>query len=110
MTSPGWPSSRCSVSSGPASRATIARELDLSPATVSQVTRRLIEQGVLEPLEYEPSEGGSPGQLLGLVSTAGSAVGVKLAADHLVFVDVRLDGQVVSTRTEPLRCAGSRTR
>ena len=86
---------------GPASRATIARELDLSPPTVSQVTRRLIQQGVLEPLEYEPSEGGRPGQLLGLVSTAGRAVGVKLAADHLVLVDVRLDGQVVSTRTEP---------
>ncbi|MGP8162386.1 MAG: ROK family protein [Acidimicrobiales bacterium] len=86
---------------GPASRATIARELDLSPATVSQVTRRLIQQGVLEPLEYEPSDGGRPGQLLGLVSTAGRAVGVKLAADHLILVDVRLDGRVISTRTEP---------
>ena len=81
--------------SGPASRATIARELELSPPTVSQVTRRLIQQGVLQPLEYEPSEGGRPGQLLGLVSTAGRAIGVKLTADHLVLVDVRLDGQVV---------------
>jgi predicted NBD/HSP70 family sugar kinase len=86
---------------GPASRATIARELELSPPTVTQVTRRLIQQGVLQPLEYEPSEGGRPGQLLGLVSTAGRAVGLKLAADHLILVDVRLDGQVVSTRTEP---------
>jgi predicted NBD/HSP70 family sugar kinase len=85
---------------GPASRATIARELELSPATVSQVTRRLIEQGILEPLDYEPSDGGRPGQLLGLVSTAGWAVGVKLAADHLVFVDVRLDGQVERTHSE----------
>ena len=86
---------------GPASRATIARELELSPPTVSQVTRRLIQQGVLQPLEYEPSEGGRPGQLLGLVSTAGRAVGVKLAADHLILVDVRLDGQVISTLSEP---------
>ena len=86
---------------GPASRATIARELELSPPTVSQVTRRLIQQGVLQPLEYEPSEGGRPGQLLGLVSTAGRAVGVKLAVDHLILVDVSLDGQVVSTRNEP---------
>ncbi len=85
---------------GPASRATIARELELSPPTVTQVTRRLLQQGLLQPLEYEPSEGGRPGQLLGLVSTAGRAVGVKLAADHLVLVDMRLDGQVVSTRTE----------
>ncbi len=85
---------------GPASRATIARELEMSPATVSQVTRRLIEQRVIEPLEYEPSDGGRPGQLLGLVSTAGRAVGVKLAPDHLVFVDVRLDGRVERTHSE----------
>jgi predicted NBD/HSP70 family sugar kinase len=86
---------------GPASRATIARELELSPPTVTQVTRRLIQQGVLELLGREPSEGGRPGQLLGLVSSAGRAVGVKLAVDHLVLVDVHLDGQVISTRTEP---------
>ncbi|HTX00131.1 MAG TPA: MarR family transcriptional regulator, partial [Acidimicrobiales bacterium] len=85
---------------GPASRATIARELDLSPATVTQVTRRLIQQGVLEALEFAPSEGGRPGQLLGIVGDAGRAVGVKLAADHVVLVDVALDGQVASTRTE----------
>jgi predicted NBD/HSP70 family sugar kinase len=85
---------------GPASRATIARELDLSPATVTQVTRRLLQQGVLEPLELVPSDGGRPGQLLGLVGEAGRAIGVKLAADHIVLVDVALDGQVLATRTE----------
>ena len=85
---------------GPASRATIARDLDLSPGTVSQVTRRLIHQGVVEPLYFAPSEGGRPGQLLGLVADAGHAVGVKLAADHLVLVDVRLDGHVLAAVTE----------
>jgi predicted NBD/HSP70 family sugar kinase len=85
---------------GPASRATIARELELSPATVSQVTRRLIQQGVIEALYFAPSEGGRPGQMVGLVADAGRAVGVKLAADHLVLVDVRLDGQVLAARTE----------
>jgi predicted NBD/HSP70 family sugar kinase len=86
---------------GPASRATVARELDLSPATVSQVTRRLIRQGVVEPLYFAPSEGGRPGQLLGLVGGAGRAVGAKLAADHVVLVNVRLDGQVTESRAEP---------
>jgi predicted NBD/HSP70 family sugar kinase len=85
---------------GPASRAAIARELDLSPATVSQVTRRLIQQGVVEPLYFAPSEGGRPGQLIGLVGDAGRAIGVKLAADHIVLVEVRLDGQVVATKAE----------
>jgi predicted NBD/HSP70 family sugar kinase len=86
---------------GPASRATVARGLDMSPATVSQVTKRLIRQGVVEPLYFAPSEGGRPGQLLGLVGEAGRAVGAKLAADHVVLVDVRLDGQVAATRAEP---------
>jgi predicted NBD/HSP70 family sugar kinase len=88
------------LSRGPASRAVIARELDLSPATVSQVTRRLISQGVVETLSFAPSDGGRPGQLLGLVGGAGHAIGVKLAADHVVLVDVGLDGQVLSRRTE----------
>ncbi len=85
---------------GPASRATIARELDMSPATVTQVTRRLIEQQLVEPLSFEPSEGGRPGQLIGLIAGAGHAIGVKLALDHLALVDVRLDGTVVATRTD----------
>ncbi len=78
----------------------MARELNLSPATVSQVTRQLIHQGVVEPLYFAPSEGGRPGQLLGLVGDSGRAVGAKVAADHVVLVDVRLDGQVMATHTE----------
>ena len=85
---------------GPASRAMIARDLGLSPATVTQTTRQLIRQGVVQPLYFAPSEGGRPGQLLGLAREAGHAVGVKLAADHLVLVDVGLDGQVLATRAE----------
>jgi predicted NBD/HSP70 family sugar kinase len=86
---------------GPTSRAVIARDLDLSPATVSNVTKRLIDHGVLEPLEFEASDGGRPGQLLGLVAGAGHAVGVKVAVDHLAIVDVRLDGEIVASRSDP---------
>lgn len=86
---------------GSISRAEIARDLQLSPATVSTVTKRLLDDGVLEALDFGPSDGGRPGQLLGLVPTAGHAVGVKVAADHLAMVDVRLDGDVVSSAEEP---------
>jgi predicted NBD/HSP70 family sugar kinase len=81
------------------SRAEIAEELDVSPATVTQVTRRLLDQGMVEELEMAPSRGGRPGQLLGLVGTAGRAIGVKVAADHVVIVDVQLDGTVLSSRS-----------
>jgi predicted NBD/HSP70 family sugar kinase len=86
---------------GPTSRAMMVRDLDLSPATVSQATKWLIQRGVLEALDFEPSIGGRPAQLLGLVATAGHAIGVKVATDHLAIVDVRLDGEVVASRFEP---------
>src|ERR1700749_2319885 len=77
---------------GPMSRADVARELDVSPATVTQIVRWLMKNGMVEELEQAPSTGGRPGQLLGIVGTAGRALGVKVAADHLAIVDVRLDG------------------
>ncbi|WP_214110162.1 ROK family transcriptional regulator [Acrocarpospora catenulata] len=80
---------------GPLSRTEIARELDLSPATVTQLTRALIAAGMLEELDLRPSRGGRPAQRLGLVGSAGRAVGVKVTADHLVIVEVRLDGEVL---------------
>jgi predicted NBD/HSP70 family sugar kinase len=86
---------------GPTSRATMVRDLDLSPATVSLATKWLIEHGVLEALDFEPSVGGRPARLLGLVATAGHAIGVKVATDHLAIVDVRLDGEIVTSAFEP---------
>ncbi|MEV6155137.1 ROK family transcriptional regulator [Nonomuraea sp. NPDC052129] len=80
---------------GPLSRTELARELDLSPATVTQLTRELMGYGMLEELDLKPSRGGRPAQRLGLVGSAGRALGVKVTADHLVLVDVRLDGEVL---------------
>ncbi|WP_343948282.1 ROK family transcriptional regulator, partial [Nonomuraea longicatena] len=82
---------------GPLSRTEIARELDLSPATVTQLTRELMGHGMLEELDLRPSRGGRPAQRLGLVGSAGRALGVKVTADHLVIVDVRLDGRVLGS-------------
>ncbi|GAA1225664.1 ROK family protein [Rhodoglobus aureus] len=39
--------------------------------------------------------------MLGLVSSAGSAVGVKVASDHVAFVEVGIDGSVSRTASEP---------
>jgi predicted NBD/HSP70 family sugar kinase len=86
---------------GPLSRSEIARQLDLSPATVTQLTRELIGHGMLEELDLEPSRGGRPAQRLGLVGGAGRALGVKVTADHLVLVDVRLDGEVLGSWERP---------
>ncbi|TMR22808.1 ROK family transcriptional regulator [Nonomuraea turkmeniaca] len=86
---------------GPLSRTEIARELDLSPATVTQLTRELMGHGMLEELDLKPSRGGRPAVRLGLVGGAGHALGVKVTADHLVLVDVRLDGEVLGSWERP---------
>jgi len=84
---------------GPMSRADVARELDISPPTVTQVVKRLLDQGLVEELDHGPSRGGRRGQLLGLVGTSARAVGVKVATDHLAIVEARLDGSVLSSHT-----------
>lgn len=86
---------------GPLSRTEIAKELDLSPATVTQLTKALMAAGMLEELDLQPSRGGRPAQRLGLAGTAGRALGVKVTAEHLVIVEVRLDGEVLGSWETP---------
>lgn len=74
---------------------TIARELGLSPATVTSVTRELLRRGIVREAAQLPSNGGRPPVLLQLVGGAATALGVKIAPDHLVGVRVNLDGEVV---------------
>ncbi|WP_166354720.1 ROK family transcriptional regulator [Phytoactinopolyspora limicola] len=81
--------------SGPLSRSRIAQVLDLSPATVTQVTKDLIARGMITEVTQAPSRGGRPAVLLGLVGSAGRALGAKVAADHVAAVEARLDGQVM---------------
>ncbi len=77
---------------GPTSRADLARTLEMSSASITQSTKALISRGLVTELETSPSQGGRPGRLLGLVRSAGSAVGVKITADHVGVVQVNLDG------------------
>lgn len=77
---------------GSTSRAELARLLDVSSALVTQVTRGLLQRGLIVELENIPSQGGRPARLLGLARSAGSAVGVKITADHVSVVQVGLDG------------------
>ncbi len=90
---------------GPTSRAELARVLGVSPALITQLTRQLITDGLLTELEHSPSQGGRPARLLGLDIDAGRAVGVKIVADHLTFVEVGIDGGVARSATEPFDAA-----
>lgn len=86
---------------GPESRAEIARILDVNPATVTQATKALLARGLLTELEQVPSHGGRPARLLGLVHSAGGAIGAKVTADHVAVVDIELDGSVRASTSHP---------
>jgi len=86
---------------GPMTRAELARRLGVSPAVVTQLSKQLLTDGLVVELETTGSTGGRPGRLLGLVADAGSAIGVKVAADHLTAVEAGIDGTVLRSATEP---------
>ena len=92
---------------GPASRADLARTLNVSPALMTQLTRDLLAEGLLQELEHSPSQGGRPARMLGLVSSAGRAIGVKVVADHAAFVEVGIDGTVQRSASEPFDASAS---
>ncbi len=80
---------------GPIARSQIAKRLGLSPATVTAVTRELLNQGLVRVAQRAPSRGGRPALLLELVGGAATAFGVKIAPDHLVGVRVDLEADVL---------------
>jgi len=85
---------------GAASRADLARALEVSPALVTQLTRDLLADGLFEERAVA-SSGGRPARLLGIVSQDLAAIGVKVAPDHVAFVEVGIDGEVRRTDVRP---------
>src|ERR1700755_948929 len=77
---------------GASSRADIARALGISPATVTQTTKELLQRELITEWRSVRSNGGRPATLLGLVRAAGGAIGAKVTADHVAIVSVDLDG------------------
>ncbi|MDP1851851.1 MAG: ROK family transcriptional regulator [Candidatus Planktophila sp.] len=98
---------RAIATSGPLSRAQIARDLSLSGPTLTQATKYLIARGLICELEQSPSTGGRPATLLGLVAGAGQVIGIKLAEDHLVGVVVDLESNVQWNFEEVFNSRGS---
>lgn len=91
---------------GPASRADLARALNVSPALMTALTKDLLSDGLLVELEHSPSQGGRPARMLGLASVAGRAIGIKVVADHVAFVEVGIDGAVRRSASEPFDASG----
>ena len=80
---------------GPLSRAQIAEQLKLSPATITASTRRLLAEGLLAEQDPRPSPAGRPSIPLRLVPGSTHAIGVQVAHEHVTGVIARLDAVVV---------------
>ncbi len=87
------------IKAGPTSRALIAGETGLSPATVSNLTFELIDEGLVRETGVVETTRGRPPVLLELNSLARYVVGVKVMPSSLVAVVTDLDANVVATRT-----------
>jgi len=92
---------------GPVSRAELARILGVTPPLITQLARQLMQDGLVRELELQPSQGGRRSRLLGLVSTAGHAIGVKIAVEHVAFVEVSIDGAVVRSTNSQFDCTSA---
>jgi predicted NBD/HSP70 family sugar kinase len=97
---------RALATSGPLSRAQLARDLGLSGPTLTQATRSLMKLGLIAELDQTPSTGGRPATLLGLVAGAGMVMGVKLADDHLFGICVDLESQIQFSFEEKFKARG----
>lgn len=86
---------------GPLSRAEIAESLELSPATVTSCTRRLLTEGMLAEQEPRVPQTGRPSIPLRLIPWSAHAIGVQVALEHVSLVLTRLDGAVVDGSTWP---------
>src|SRR5918994_115136 len=88
---------------GPASRADLARVLAVSPALMTQLVKDLIADGLVIELEQAPSNGGRPARMLGLATSSGRAIGVKVVA----YVEVGIDGRVLRSASERFDASSS---
>lgn len=79
---------------GAATRAEIADVTGLTPATISNITNRLLDDGLLERAGHRRGGRGQPATRL-VVNAAGAfAIGVNIDRDHLTMVVVDFEGTV----------------
>lgn len=87
---------------GPISRSALAVRLGLSPASLTRLTKRLVDDGILIELDDVADGVGRPSRPLDVSPSLGTFLGVKLTGDevHAVLTDVR--AQLLAETVLPL--------
>lgn len=90
----------CIEKEGPLSRASVAKRLDLSRTTLSNLISRFMEQKLVAELEgTNPLGRGRPGIPVDIDTSTWFALGAEFHSGRWVFVIVNLKGEVVATET-----------
>lgn len=88
---------------GPVSRSELARRLDLSPATLTRVTRPLIDRGLLVEADTErDGRTGRPSKPLDIAPDSHHFVGINLTGDEATAVVTNLRAEVLASERAPL--------
>lgn len=93
-------------SAGRLSRADLARESRLSPATISAIVGRLVRSGILSEVAIGRSRGGRPPVLLSLNERAAHVVGIKLKEGGLTTVVTDLNAEPIHSFESELSLIG----
>jgi predicted NBD/HSP70 family sugar kinase len=93
-------------SMGPISRADLARESKLSPATVSSIVGRLVRTGILSETAGGAQRLGRPPVLLRLNEQAGYVIGIKLTEYGLTTVVTNLAAEVIHSDQSEISMVG----
>ncbi len=80
---------------GPISRTEVASCSGLAQGTITNITRDLLDAGLVREVANGPSTGGRRPILLEIDSSGGYALGLKLTAEAIILALTDLDGNVV---------------
>jgi predicted NBD/HSP70 family sugar kinase len=93
----------------PIARSDIAARTGLSAATVTGITARLSQAGLISEVMIGTPSGGRPPRLLALNPAGGHVLGIRLSGDHIVVATVNLVGEVIESERIPWRSGSPAT-
>lgn len=96
---------QCIREAGAIARVEIVKRVDISPTTVSIITKELLKEGLIETNAEEtsaqPAGRGRPKTRLRLRANAAHAIGIKLALHHIAVSVTNFLGDVLASETVP---------
>ena len=87
---------------GPISRAEIARNTDLTPQTVSNITKRLLELELIHEISRVQEGRGAPATILNINPAGAYSIGIDMDQDRMMGILMDFKGQVRQRVSYPL--------